>query len=168
MGAVVAAADGVDGLLRPDVAEDFLTVAEELVQEEGVSDKHGEDDHHEVEKLTEAEVEVVSAESWLELDKVMSDCLGVHVSHDVLQHSSLEHPPPEGAGHLGEPEAEGEEEGQPEVVGSHRGIGWRWDLGLVHKASCGLALQMVSYVSCAVDPAVGPGMEKIITFHELN
>lgn len=108
MGAGVAATDGVDGLLRPDVAEDFLTVAEELVKEEGVADKHGEYDHHEVEKLTEAEVKVISPESWLELDEVVSDCLSVHVAHDVLQHAALEHPPPEGAGHLGEPEAEGE------------------------------------------------------------
>ena len=160
MGTGVAATDGVDGLLRPDVAEDFLTVAEELVKEEGVADKHGEYDHHEVEKLTEAEVKVISPVSWLELDKVVSDCLSVHVAHDVLQHTALEHPPPEGAGHLGETETEGEQEGQPEVVGGDRGVGRRRNLGLVHEASCGLALQMVSYVSCAVDPAVGPEMKK--------
>ena len=102
---------------------------------------------------------MISSKSWLELDEVVSDGLGVHVAHDVFQHAALEHPSPQGAGHLGEPEAEGEQEWEPEVVGSDRGVGRRRDLGLVHEASCCLALQMVSYVSCSVDPAVGPGMK---------
>ena len=151
----------VEGLFCPNVSENFLAVSKELVEEERIGDEHGEDAHQEVEKLAESKVEVISAESWLKLDEVVSDGFWVTVgSDDVLQHSSFQKTSPEGAGHLGEPEAEGEEEGQPEVVGSHRGIGWRWDLGLVHEASCGLALQMVSYVSCSVNPAVGPGMEK--------
>ena len=149
----------MDGLLRPDVAEDFLTVAKELVEKEGIRDKHWEHDHQEVEKLTEAEVKVISSESWLKLDEVVSDGLWLKVAHEVLQHAALEHSPPQGARHLGEPEAEGQEEGEPEVVGRDGGVGRRGDLGLVHKASCCLALQMVSYVSCAVDPAVGPRMK---------
>ena len=36
----VSSVGRVDGLLGPDVAEDFLTVAEELVEEESVGDKH--------------------------------------------------------------------------------------------------------------------------------
>ena len=37
---VVSAGVRMDGLLRPDVAEDFLTVAKELVEKEGIRDKH--------------------------------------------------------------------------------------------------------------------------------
>ena len=104
----VSSVGRVDGLLGPDVAEDFLTVAEELVEEESVSDEHGEDDHEEVEELAESEVEVIASESWLELDEVVGDGLGLSVAHDVLQHAALQEASPQGARHLGEPEAEGE------------------------------------------------------------
>ena len=82
--------------------------------------------------------------------------------NNVIDHVALEEVAPQAARELGEPEAEGEQEGQPEVVGGDRGVGRRRNLGLVHEASCGLALQMVSYVSCAVDPAVGPENEELI------
>ena len=36
----VSSVGRVDRLLGPDVAEDFLTVAEELVEEESVGDEH--------------------------------------------------------------------------------------------------------------------------------
>ena len=117
---------GIDGLLCPDVAEHLLSVAEELVEEERVSDEHGENDHEKVEELTESKVEMISAESWLKLDEVVGDGLGVAVgSDDVLQHSSFQHPSPQRAGHLGEAEAECEEEGKPEIVGGDGGICFR-------------------------------------------
>jgi len=53
----------IDGLLRPNISENLLSVAEELVEKESVGDKHGEDDHEEVEELTESKVEMISAES---------------------------------------------------------------------------------------------------------
>jgi len=116
----------IDCLLRPNISENLLTISEELVEEESVGDEHGEDDHEEVEELTEPKVEVISAESWLELDEIVGDGLGIGVgSDDVLQHSSFQHSSPEGAGHLCEPEAEGEEEGEPEIVGGDGGICFR-------------------------------------------
>ena len=131
----------IHGLLRQDVAEHFMSVVKELVEEEGVGDEHGEDDHDEVEKLTESKVEVISAESWLKLDEVVGDGLGLAVgSNDVLQHSSFEYLSPHKAGHLGEPKAEGQEEGQPEIVGGHGGICFRSQPGLVDEASSCLSL----------------------------
>lgn len=91
----VSAVVGIDRLLRPNISENFLSVAEELVEEEGVSDEHGEDYHQEVEELTESKIEMISAESWLELDEIVGDSLGIGVgSDDVLQHSSFKHASP--------------------------------------------------------------------------
>jgi len=59
----VSSVEWIDGLLRPNISENLLSVAEELVEKESISDKHGEDDHEEVEELTESKVEMISAES---------------------------------------------------------------------------------------------------------
>merc|ERR1719429_536676 len=152
---VVLASDQVDFLLRPDVFEHLLAVVEELVEQESVGDEHGEEDHHQVEELTESKVEMISVEPGLELHEVMGDGLGVTVlSDDILQHVSLESTSPERARHLGESKAECEEEWDPEIVGSDWSISLGCYLALVNKASRGLALQMISHIRCAVDPAV--------------
>ena len=141
----------------PDVSEDVLAVAEELVEEESVGDEHAEDDHEEVEELAEGKVEVVASEAGLELHEVVGDGLGVGVlADDVPEHAALQGASPERAGHLGEAEAEGEEEGQPEIVSCHGSIRLRGDLGLIHKTSSGLSLKVISHIGSAVDPAVGP------------
>jgi len=146
-------------LLHPDVLEHLLTIAKELVEEESVGDEHAEDDHEQVEELAEGKVEMVAAEAGLELHEVVGDCLRVGlVAEDVLEHASLEDASPEGARHLGEPEAEGEEEGKPEIVGGDGSVGLGGDLGLIHEASGGLALQVIPHIGSAVDPAVGLGI----------
>jgi len=149
----------VEGLFCPNVSENFLAVSKELVEEERIGDEHGEDAHQEVQELAESKVEMISAESWLKLDEVVSDGFWVTVgSDDVLQHSSFQKTSPEGAGHLGESKAEGEKEGKPKIVGGDRSICGTCDPGLINEASCRLSLEVVSYVSCSVDPAVGPGI----------
>ena len=151
----------VDSLVGPDEPEDILTIAEELVEEESVGDEHAEDDHEEVEELTEGKVEVVATEASLELHKVVSDGLGVGLlANDISEHSSLQDASPERARHLGEAEAEGEEEGKPEIVGGDGSIGLGGDLGLVHETSSGLPLEMISHVGSAVNPTVGPRIEQ--------
>jgi len=146
-----------DVLLRPDVLEHFLSVAEELVEEEGVSDEHGEEAHQQVEELTESKVEVISCKSRPEVREVGGDLSWVRSgSDDVLEHPSLQHVPPQRSGHLGEPEAEGEEEGEPEIVGSDGSVSRRLQLGLVNKATSGLPLEVFLHIGSAVDPAVGP------------
>ena len=150
-----------DAFLGPDVLEDLLSVAEELVEEQGVRHEHGEEAHDEVEELTEAEVEMVSCESGSEVREVAGDLDGVSAGpDDVLEHASLKEVPPQRSGHLGEAKAECEEEWQPEIVGSDRSISRRVHLGLVHEAAGGLALEMLLDVGSAVDPAVGPEREK--------
>ena len=59
-------------------------------------------------------------------------------------------------GGLGEHEEEGEEVGQPEVVGGDGGVLLGVELALVHKAAGGAALQLGPDIRGAVDPAVGP------------
>ena len=81
----------VKGLFYPDVSENFLAVSKELVEEERIGDEHGEDAHQEVQELAESKVEMISAESWLKLDEVVSDGFWVTVGSDnVLQHSSFQ------------------------------------------------------------------------------
>ena len=63
---------------------------------------------------------------------------------------------------LGEHEEEGEEVGQPEVVGGDGGVLLGVQLALVHKAACGPALQLRPDIGRAVDPAVGPENEELI------
>ena len=113
-----------DTLLLPDILEHFLAVVEELVEEEGVSDEHGQDAHHHVEELAESKVELVSFKSQPEVHKVVSDLDGVCPgSDDFLQHVSLKEVSPQRPRHLGEAKAECEEERQPEIVGGDGGIG---------------------------------------------
>lgn len=136
-----------------------MTVAEELVEEESVGDKHAEDDHEEIEELTEGKVEVVASEAGLELHEVVSDGLWVRLcSNDVPQHSTFQSTSPERPGHLGEAEAECEQEGKPEIVGSDGSVLLRGELGLVHETSCGLSLEMIPHIGCAMNPAVGLGI----------
>ncbi len=51
---------------------------------------------------------------------------------------------------------QGEEVGQPEVVGGDGGVLLGVQLALVHKAAGGAALQLGPDIGRAVDPAVGP------------
>ena len=132
-----------------------MTVSKELVEEQRISDKHGEDAHEEVQEFAESKVKLILAESWLKLDEVVSDGFWVTVgSDDVLQHSSFQKTSPQGAGHLGESKAEGEKEGKPEIVGGDRSICCTCDPGLINEASCHLPLEVISHVSCSVDPAI--------------
>jgi len=86
-------------LRLPDVLEHVLAVVEELVEEEGVGDEHGEDAHHHVEELAEPKVELVSLEPQPKVHKVICDLSGVGArADDVLQHVSLQQVPPERAG----------------------------------------------------------------------
>ena len=141
----------------PDVLEHFLAVVEELVEEESVGDEHGEDAHQHVEELAEPKVELVSLKPQPEVHEVVCDLSGVGAgADDVLQHVPLQHVPPQGTRQLGEAEAECEEEGKPEVVGSHGSVGRGTHRGLVDKTSRGLSLQVLLHVGCPVDPAVGP------------
>jgi len=118
-----------DVLLCPDVLEDLLAIAEELVEEESVSHEHREEAHEQIEELTEAEVEVISGKSGSEVREVGGDLSWVSASaDDVLEHPAFQQVPPQGPRHLGEPEAECEKERQPEVVGSHWGVGGRLQL----------------------------------------
>jgi len=148
-----------DTLLLPDILEHLLAVVEELVEEESVSDEHGEDAHHHVEELAESKVDLVSLEPHPEGHKVLGDLGGVGSwSDDVLQHVSLQEVSPERAGQLGEPETECEEERQPEIVGSDGGIGRRLHVLLVNIAACGLTLEVLLHIGSPVDPAVGPSI----------
>ena len=132
-----------------------MTVSKELVEEQRISDKHGEDAHEEVQEFAESKVKLILAESWLKLDEVVSDGFWVTVgSDDVLQHSSFQKTSPQGAGHLGESKAEGEKEGKPKIVGGDRSICGTCDPGLINEASCHLPLEVISHVSCSVDPAI--------------
>ena len=58
---------------------------------------------------------------------------------------------------LGEDEEQGEEVGQPEVVGGDGGVLLRVQLALIHIAAGGHALQLGPDIGRAVNPAVGPG-----------
>ena len=118
-----------DVLLCPDVLEDLLAIAEELVEEESVSHEHGEEAHEQIEELTEAEVEMISGKSGSEVREVGGDLSWVSASaNDVLEHPPFQQVPPQGPRHLGEPEAECEKERQPEIVGSHWSVGGRLQL----------------------------------------
>lgn len=57
---------------------------------------------------------------------------------------------------LGEHKEQGEEVGQPEVVGGDGGVLLRVQLTLIHKAASGSALQLGPDIGRAVNPAVGP------------
>jgi len=143
----------------PDIVEDLLAVPEELVEEEGVREQHGEEHHHQVQELAEPEVDVVLGVSHAEVEEVLADDGGVALSaQDVPDQAVLQEVPPERARELGEAEAECEKEGDPEIVGGHGGVLLGLYLGLVHEAPCRLALQMFSYIGCPVDPAVRPGI----------
>jgi len=144
-------------LLLPDVLEHLLAVVEELVEEESVSDEHGEDAHHHVEELAESKVDLISFKPHPEAHKVLGDLGGVGSgSDDVLQHVALQQVPPQGAGQLGEAEAECEEERQPEIVGGDGGISRRLHLILIDIAASGLPLEVLLHIGSSVDPAVGP------------
>ena len=62
---------------------------------------------------------------------------------------------------LGKPETEGEEERDPQVVGSHRGIFLGLYLGLVNKAPSSFPLEVISYIGSAVNPAVRADIGKV-------
>ena len=126
---------------RPDIVQHLLPVTEELVEEQGVREQHGEQHHHQVQELAEPKVDVVLGVSHAEVEEVLADDSRVTLSaQDVPDETILQEVPPEGAGELGESEAECEEEWNPEIVGSDGGILLGLYLRLVHEASCSLAL----------------------------
>ena len=61
-------------------------------------------------------------------------------------------------GSLGQHEHQGEEVGQPEIVGCDGRVLLFREVGLVHITPGSLALQLGLHVGGAVDPTIGPGM----------
>ena len=88
----------------------------------------------------------------------------VHVvvssSNDLSNQIVLEVSLPGGVRQLGQDEEQGEEVGEPEVVGGDGGVLLGLQLALVNKAAGGPALELRTYVCCSMDPAIRPGMEK--------
>jgi len=126
---------------RPDVVNNFLTIAKELVEQESISHEHGEEDHNNIQELTEAKVDMVLSISHTKVEEVLANHSWVTLAtEDIPDESILQVVPPEGAGQLGKPKAECKEERDPEVVGSYRGIFLRFNLGLIDKAASRLAL----------------------------
>ena len=147
-----------DVLQGEDVVEGVLAVGEELSEQQGVRHEDRQHHHHQVEELAEAEVEVVLGVPGPEAEEVPGDSGRLEPpGEQVLHHVVLQVFSPQAAGELCESEAEGEEEGEPQVVGGDGGVLLRGDLALVHEAAGGLALQVVPHVGSPVDPAVGPG-----------
>ena len=132
----------------------YLSVAPELAEQQGVGDEEAEDHHHQVEELAEAEVEVVLGVSLLEVEEVLGDHSGLGVGQQVPHQVTLHPVPPQAARELGEAEAEGEEEGEPEVVGGDRRVLLALDPALVDEAAGGLALQVLPYIGRPMDPAI--------------
>ena len=64
---------GAHVLHAPHVVQHVLPVTPELVQQQGVSDEEGEDDHAHVQELAEAKVEVVLGVSGTEVKEVLGD-----------------------------------------------------------------------------------------------
>merc|ERR1719361_1816666 len=146
-------------LHAPHVVQYVLAVAPELVQQQRVGDEEGEDDHAHVEELAEAEVEVVLGVSRAEVQEVLGDHSRFSSGAEEVPHQAvLKEVPPHTARELGEAEAECEKEGQPEVVGGHRGILLALNPALVDEATSGLALQVLPDVGSSMDPAVRPGI----------
>jgi len=146
-------------LHRPDVVNNLLAVPEELVEQKGISHEHREKDHDNIQELTEAKVDMVLGISHTEVQEVLANHSRVTLaSKNIPNESILQEVPPEGAGKLGKPKAECEEERDPEVVGSDGGILLRLNLGLVDKAAGSLALQVLPHIGCTVDPAVRSGI----------
>ena len=61
-------------------------------------------------------------------------------------------------GSFGKHEEEGEEVGEPEIVGCDGGIILWGEVGLVNKTPGSLALELGLDVGGAMDPTIGPGM----------
>ena len=56
---VVSSTVKIDRLVIAKVSEYFLFIVKEFVEEEGICDDHGKDDHQKVEYLTESKVKVI-------------------------------------------------------------------------------------------------------------
>ena len=82
-------------LHRPNVVDDFLAVGKELVQEQGVSHEHGEEDHQQIEELTEPKVDMVLGVSHAEVQKILADDGRVTLSSkNVPDQTILQEVPP--------------------------------------------------------------------------
>jgi len=83
-------------LHRPDVVEGLLSVGEELVEQQGVCQQHGEEDHHKVHELTEPKVDVVLGVSHAEVQKVLADDSRITLSpQNVPDEPILQEVPPQ-------------------------------------------------------------------------
>ena len=69
-------------------------------------------------------------------------------------------------GSLGQHEEQGEEIGQPEIVGSDGGVVLRGQLALVYETPGGLPLKLGSDVGGAVDPTIGPRRSLELIYRE--
>jgi len=109
-------------LHRPDIVQHFLSISPELVEQEGIGDDNTEKNSNQVQELAEAEVHVVAGKPGTEVKEVAGDGGRVTVLDDVSEHVALKEVSPERPWHLGETKTEGQQEGQPQVVGGHGSI----------------------------------------------
>ena len=88
----------------------------------------------------------------------------VHVvvgsSDDLSNQIVLEVSLPGGVRQLGQDEEQGEEVGEPEVVGGDGGVLLGLQLALVNKAAGGPALELGTNICCSMYPAIRPVMEE--------
>jgi len=107
---------------RPDIVHNFLSISPELVEKKSIGNNNTEKNSNQVQKLAEAEVHVVAGKSGAEVKEVAGDGGRVTVLDDVSEHVALKEVSPERPWHLGETKTEGQQEGQPQVVGGHGSI----------------------------------------------
>jgi len=146
--------------IGPEKAEDFCAIGPELIDQQHVAHEHVEKDHADVESLTESKMKAVGGESLPKVHEVLcNDARLRAVLDDFVHELSLEAALPEDARHLGEPDGECEEEGEPEVVGSHPAVPlFILDTRLVNVTASGFTLQVLLYVARSMDPAVRFGI----------
>jgi len=140
-----------------EISPGLSAVGPELVEKEHVADEHVEEDHADVEEFTEGELHLVLGVAVSQIHEVLRNdtWIGIPVLDDFLHEFTLHPILPEDTGHLGEADAEGEEERDPEIVGSHSAVPLvlRHRV-LINKTSCRLPLEVRLQVTRAVDPAV--------------
>ena len=148
--------NGVNSLDSAEVFEDFESIERELIVEQPVAEEHRGQDGEDVEDLTTCEPDVVLSVLVPVVVEVISDlpnfllipCLAVVSAplrlgsvclalQDAANEAVLKEPLPRRPREPGQDEADGEEVGQPQVVGSHWGVLLRLDLGLVHETPRG-------------------------------
>jgi len=145
------------GLVALQEIQHFNAVRPELVDEEHVAHEHVQENHAQVESLDEGEMEAVDVEPFPEVHEVLRDDCGLctGLPQDVVHEAALKEAFPDDTRQLGETDGEGEEEGEPEVVGGHTRVPLlALNSALVHKAASGFSLEVLLHIPCTVDPAV--------------